>query len=282
MIIYKTTNLINNKIYIGKDCKNNPNYLGSGSILKKAILKYGRNSFIKEILEDNILDTYTLEQREIYWIQYYNSTSKDIGYNITTGGTGGDTLSNHPNLNNIRKKLSIASKSIWNSDINGTRREFYSKLFKGKSNPMYGKTHTSASRKKIGNRTYLSGEHNFNYGKKTTAAVKLKLSNSLKNKPSYWKGKTIPNSARYKMSKSVNQYMIDGLFIKYWDSISDAKREVGATKISAVCKKKCKSSCGYLWDYSSGSDQMASVEPQGLIKLVKHTRRRIISWRIWR
>ena len=45
MIIYKTTNLVNGKIYIGKDSKNNPNYLGSGNLLKKALIKYGKENF---------------------------------------------------------------------------------------------------------------------------------------------------------------------------------------------------------------------------------------------
>lgn len=49
MIIYKTTNLINNKIYIGQDKNNNPKYLGSGDLLKKAIKKYekGKNKTTK-------------------------------------------------------------------------------------------------------------------------------------------------------------------------------------------------------------------------------------------
>ena len=51
MIVYKTTNLINGKIYIGKDKHNNPNYLGSGKRLNQAIKKYGRDKFIKEIIE---------------------------------------------------------------------------------------------------------------------------------------------------------------------------------------------------------------------------------------
>ena len=42
MIIYKTINKINNKIYVGQDSKNNYNYLGSGKILKKAINKYNK------------------------------------------------------------------------------------------------------------------------------------------------------------------------------------------------------------------------------------------------
>ena len=44
MIIYKTTNLVNGKIYIGQDSNNNPNYYGSGTLLHKAIKKYGLES----------------------------------------------------------------------------------------------------------------------------------------------------------------------------------------------------------------------------------------------
>jgi len=51
-IIYKTTNLINGKIYVGQhktDIKED-GYLGSGKLLRLAILKYGINNFIREIL----------------------------------------------------------------------------------------------------------------------------------------------------------------------------------------------------------------------------------------
>lgn len=47
MIIYKTTNLINNKVYIGKDSKNKPSYYGGGILLKKSIKKeIEKNIFI--------------------------------------------------------------------------------------------------------------------------------------------------------------------------------------------------------------------------------------------
>jgi len=42
MVIYKITNLINNKFYIGQDIKNNPKYLGSGNLIISAIKKYGK------------------------------------------------------------------------------------------------------------------------------------------------------------------------------------------------------------------------------------------------
>ena len=50
MQIYKVTNKINGKIYIGQTSKNDETYLGSGTIITKAVLKYGRDSFIKEII----------------------------------------------------------------------------------------------------------------------------------------------------------------------------------------------------------------------------------------
>jgi hypothetical protein len=50
MIIYCITNLINGKKYIGSDSNNNPKYMGGGTYLKKAIKKYGKENFKKEII----------------------------------------------------------------------------------------------------------------------------------------------------------------------------------------------------------------------------------------
>lgn len=105
MQIYKITNLINNKIYIGKDTTSDPNYFGSGLLINRAFKKYGKENFTKEVID--IADDFDdLSSKEIYWISQYNSTDKKIGYNIATGGDGGDTLSNHPDLDLIKEKIS--------------------------------------------------------------------------------------------------------------------------------------------------------------------------------
>lgn len=87
--IYKTTNLINNKIYIGQHRYNLPildeKYLGSGKLILEAINKYGKENFSCKLLE--ICETEKeLNDKEIYWISFYNSTDTEIGYNISQGG----------------------------------------------------------------------------------------------------------------------------------------------------------------------------------------------------
>lgn len=110
MIIYKTTNLVNGKFYIGQDSHNNPKYLGSGISLDRAIKKYGRENFKKEILEfcDSKL---ALNEREIFWISKLCPE-----YNIAKGGSGGDTLSNHPDYDNIILKMKARPTAEWTEE----------------------------------------------------------------------------------------------------------------------------------------------------------------------
>lgn len=104
MVIYKITNLINGKIYVGKSVRNPKNYFGSGKLIKQAINKYGISSFTKEILE--VCETLDqLSNREKFWIKELGSQHR--GYNIAEGGTGGDTTSNHPNRDEIIEKRRI-------------------------------------------------------------------------------------------------------------------------------------------------------------------------------
>jgi hypothetical protein len=124
MIIYKTTNLINGKYYVGKDQKNNPEYLGSGMLLTKAIKKYGKENFKKEILEE-CFNKEELATRERYWIEKLDARNKKIAYNIGEGGDGGDNFSGHPDLDKIKKKISdsVLGRESWNKGKTGVYSE---------------------------------------------------------------------------------------------------------------------------------------------------------------
>ena len=115
MTVYKTTNLINNKIYVGKDYHDNPNYFGSGKIIKNAIKKNGINNFKKETLE--ICDLSNINEREIYWIAKSDARNPNIGYNICLGGRRTGAGKNHPFYGThrsiiTRKKISNKIKML--------------------------------------------------------------------------------------------------------------------------------------------------------------------------
>lgn len=95
--IYKITNLVNSKIYIGQTIQNpkdrwyrhcqrkclSDNELNMA--IKRAIFKYGKDNFKFEVIETiENSDRETLNSREIYWIAYYDSYNN--GYNCTLGG----------------------------------------------------------------------------------------------------------------------------------------------------------------------------------------------------
>lgn len=89
--IYLTTNLINGKRYIGQHTTNNlqDDYLGSGTLILKAIEKYGKENFQREIL--CYCETQEeLDQKEAEFIQFYNAIEDESFYNLREGGLGGD------------------------------------------------------------------------------------------------------------------------------------------------------------------------------------------------
>lgn len=86
--VYKTTNLINQKVYIGqhKSTKFDPKYYGSGTILLKALKKYGKSSFSIEIVE-TAESLEELNLLEAQWVEYYKNMMGNNCYNKAGGGT---------------------------------------------------------------------------------------------------------------------------------------------------------------------------------------------------
>ena len=92
--VYITTNTVNGRKYIGKHQTNDMNdgYLGSGTLLRRAIKKYGKGKFSKEIVYI-AKDHESLIAEEVRLIEAYNAVSDPLFYNIAFGGAGGDTYS---------------------------------------------------------------------------------------------------------------------------------------------------------------------------------------------
>lgn len=202
MIIYKTTNLINGKIYIGKDEQNRLNYLGSGVNIGRAIKKYGKENFAKVTIDaaDNRKD---LCLKEIGWIKHFRELGLEL-YNIAPGGEGGSKRGeNNPNFgkrgelspnfglrrsDETKQKMSVAhaGKSFSEEHKKKISLALLGKPFseehkqkigstmsdgrmKGENNPRYGMRHSEESLQKM--RATMSdgrrkGEKSSHYGKK--------------------------------------------------------------------------------------------------------------------
>lgn len=111
-IIYKITNKINGKIYIGKHKTTNINdgYMGSGKHLKRSQQKYGIENFNKEILFvfDNENDM-NIKEKELVTLEF---CLREDTYNICVGGNGGFSYINNNNLN-----ISISEQKLRNPNL---------------------------------------------------------------------------------------------------------------------------------------------------------------------
>ena|ERR1035437_5672421 len=148
--IYTIHNILNNKIYVGKTnnikkrwARHVSNAFSKNNLVKKhihyAISKYGLDNFVFSIIQsfNNEIDCLLAE---IYWIKYFNSMNRDLGYNLTEGGGGSSGF-----------KLSQETKDKISKAKLGTKAtEFTKKIMsdkrKGHKNNFYGKKHTQKTK----------------------------------------------------------------------------------------------------------------------------------------
>lgn len=111
-IIYRTTNKINGKYYIGKHQTNKleDSYLGSGAALVKAIAKYGKENFTKDILF--VFDTEAEMNSKEKELVTEDLVSDPMCYNLTVGGEGGPTFKGNHHSEETKQKL--REKSLGN------------------------------------------------------------------------------------------------------------------------------------------------------------------------
>ena len=148
--VYETINLINGKKYIGFSNSypdKNKHYLGSGTLLNKAIKKHGRENFQKIILKE-FDNTHDARMYEEYLIKYYNAINDELYYNLTKGGYGGWSE------NAVKKQRSIEtrnkiSKSLKGREVSQETRDKLSKKLKGTLPWNTGKPRSESTKKKL-------------------------------------------------------------------------------------------------------------------------------------
>lgn len=257
MIIYKTTNLINGKEYVGFDTKNRIDYLGSGKHLNKAIEKYEKVNFKKRILCkcNNVSE---LHKAEKLYIELYDTFNN--GYNLTLGGEGGDTFSGKKHTKKTLLKMSNSAKGrvAWNKRISQSQehKDKRSKALKGRSYIDLHGEKKAQKLKKISSQQ-RKGKVSYFKGKKHTDEVKKKMSNMAKKRIiNGMKGKkhTIETKNKISMAHSIAivQYDFEGNIINKYDSIKKAIQITGITSLYHILKiSKNNIAGGYVWKYKN-------------------------------
>lgn len=214
---------LKNHYYIGKHSTTRPQdkYYGSGSILKDYYKKYGKKdgvTFIKEILEYNSSSEENLERERVIIGDKWKTDSLCI--NLCEGGRGpfGIVISEE-----TRQKLRDSHKGKPSPK-------------KGQPSPNNCKPCKEETKAKISKAN--SGENNGMYGKTP------------------WnKGKKMEYStgANNYQAKPIEQYTLDGEYIKTWPCIADARRELNLGR-TGITKNLCgdrKTAYGYIWKYAA-------------------------------
>ena len=182
--IYKITNVVNGKFYIGSS-KNiderwdvHKQHLKGGYHINPKLQhswnKHGESKFIFEVIEEVEPTQELLFDRENYYLSTLKPYERNIGYNIGPKAEGGDMITNHPDRDGFIEKMKIINH--------------------GEGNGMYGKTHTEESINKQKNRAkgrytlnwfiercgQVEGEKKFQ--KRNTALKSRKINYSYDNK----------------------------------------------------------------------------------------------------
>lgn len=137
--VYKITNRINGKIYIGIAKDFNTRMRGHRwskkreTRIARAIRKYGWENFDKEVIENNI-DPTVLESRETYYIDLYNSTNQGVGYNTLRENLY-KYRENHPpevieKMSNSSKRKYQRNPELGRLQTKGIREKFLPRIVK--------------------------------------------------------------------------------------------------------------------------------------------------------
>jgi hypothetical protein len=202
--IYKKTLKQTGKHYIGQHKGNDPNYYGSGVDWKKDLMLFNvdyNKDIITEILE-YVDDISKLDEREAYWLEYYDVVNSKLFYNKTNKPFGPITHS-------------IDTRQILSQKNTGKKREgeALENLRKGHQKRILNIDGKKISESKTNHECYKNPERGrkigiSNTGKKQSLETCMKRSNSLKGKST-------------KPKKQIQELNLEKQLIKIWSSVTE-------------------------------------------------------------
>ena len=200
-IVYKTTNLVNDKFYVGVHGCMNPDvfdgYLGSGKVLLLAIKKYGKENFIRETLFE--YETYEEVFLKEHRIVDKKFLEKDDVYNLRVGGFGCSGHCEETKLQ-IRNSQKGENGYWYGKHFSEDHKRKISGAGRGKKNHNYGKHLLPETLKKLSE--VSRGERSVWFGKHHTEETKKKMSDAKKGEKNYMYGKRGRDTPRFGMHHS--------------------------------------------------------------------------------
>ena len=238
--IYCITNKINGKKYIGQtydlkfrwlhhrsDLRGNRHH---NRHLQGAWNKYGEDNFEFSELEKCSLEL--LDEREIYWIKYYDSQNQEHGYNLADGGLGCRGYK-HTDEEIAKMRMIQNPEPILQIDLNGNiLNEFVSA---GEAGDYLGKDSCSGIKRCCDGDKYKKAYGYIWIYKKDLDKFKLE-----------------DHIIIHKNDTPVSQYSMDNKLIKRWDSAKLASKNIkgSASEILKVCTGERISYRNYIWKYT--------------------------------
>ena len=224
--IYMTTNLLNGRRYIGQhhSDKLDENYFGSGSVISKAVKKYGKDSFKVDLLEW-CYSKEDLDKKEQYYISEYMANIDRDFYNIAKGGSSfncsGYKIIHKGDIHHYVHPDSLQSwydlgYELGESEARCSAKSEISKKFLNSPDflakrELINKKISESSRKPHKKGHHLSDEHKakisrFQKGRPKSEETKRKMSESA----SKWQhGRTLPDETKIKISVTMSERVKD-------------------------------------------------------------------------
>ena len=253
--IYCIENLINHKKYIGlsvniykrwgdhKYALNNQKH--ANPYLQRAWNKYGKENFKFWIVE--ACNQVNLHDKEIYYIELYNTTNENYGYNCSCGG---ETTSTREGTLE-KRSITLSKRKVVQVDFDGNIVNIYRNAnVAGETNGFNSRNIFSCCEKLYGRKT-CNGYIWMFYDDYKTHGINLNDYEIAKN------------------NKSVKQYNEYGALISTYESARIAEKETGISYklISAVCNGSKKSAHGFIWRFANDSFAKYNTQNLNLVKV---------------